>query len=274
MPPSERGAVVAPARAFRYDAGASGPVVNREVAEETSVEIVFGGAPFAVMMATPLDLEDFVYGFALTEAAIGAASDIRAIEVQASPRGVRVEVSLTGAAMSAHLGRKRAFSGRTGCGVCGVEDLTHLPQAKNRAKPARKIAPKAIGVALAGLEASQPLNARTRAVHAAAWCGVDGAILCVREDVGRHNALDKLIGALLREGANPEDGFVLITSRCSFEMVVKTAALGAGTLVSVSAPTSLALETAAECGIDLIAVARADGALAFESAEIECGVAA
>ena len=176
--------------------------------------------------------------------------------------------------MSAYLARKRALSGRTGCGVCGVEDLAHLPRAKTRARKAPKIAPKAIGAALAGLEAAQPLNARTRAVHAAAWCGADGAILRVREDVGRHNALDKLIGALLREGANPNEGFVLITSRCSFEMVVKTAAFGAGTLVSVSAPTSLALETAAECGVELIAIARADGALGFERPDWERGAAA
>jgi len=274
MPRSERGATPAAARAFRYDAGLSGPVVMREIAEEAPIEIVFGGAPFAVMMATPMDLEDFVTGFALTEGAIRAASDIRAIEVKENPRSVRVEVSLTGAAMSAHLARKRALSGRTGCGVCGVEDLAHLPLAKQRAAQPRKIAPKAIGAALAGLEAAQPLNARTRAVHAAAWCGADGAILRVREDVGRHNALDKLIGALIREGANPEDGFILVTSRCSFEMVVKTAAFGAGTLVSVSAPTSLALETAAECGVDLIAIARADGALAFDRSNAECGAAA
>jgi len=264
MPPNERGVVAAPVRAFRYDAGAVGPVVMREIAEEIPVEIVFGGVPFAVMMATPLDLEDFVHGFALTEGAIGAACDIRSIEVKAFPHSFRIDVALTGTAMSAHLGRKRALSGRTGCGVCGVEDLAHLPQARIRAAPARRIAPKAIGAALAALEAAQPLNARTHAVHAAAWCDASGAILRVREDVGRHNALDKLIGSLLRENVDPDEGFVLVTSRCSFEMVVKTAAFGAGTLVSVSAPSSLALETADVCGVDLIAIARADGALAFD----------
>ena len=143
MPRSERGATPAAARAFRYDAGLSGPVVMREIAEEAPIEILFGGAPFAVMMATPMDLEDFVTGFALTEGAIRAASDIRAIEVKENPRSVRVEVSLTGAAMSAHLARKRALSGRTGCGVCGVEDLAHLPLAKQRAAQPRKIAPSA-----------------------------------------------------------------------------------------------------------------------------------
>jgi len=274
MPRSDRGVLAATARVVRYDGASPGAIVMREIAEEVPVEIAFGGAPFAVMMATPLDLEDFVTGFALTEGAIETASDIRAIEVKQGPRSFRVEVTLTGAAMRAHLGRKRALSGRTGCGVCGIEDLAHLPRARARSAPARKIAPKAIGAALAALEAAQPLNARTRAVHAAAWCGVDGATRLVREDVGRHNALDKLIGALLREGANPADGFVLVTSRCSFEMVVKTAAFGAGTLVSVSAPTSLALETAAQCGVDLVAIARADGALAFEPVDLECGAAA
>jgi len=274
MPRNERGAAPAQVRVFRYDGGPPGPVVSREIAEEVAVEIVFGGVPFAVMMATPQDLEDLVYGFALTEGAIGAAAEIRAIEVKPNPRSFRAEVTLTGAAMSAHLARKRAISGRTGCGICGVEDLAHLPQAKRRLQAPRKIAPKAIGVALAGLEAAQPLNARTRAVHAAAWCSEDGEILCAREDVGRHNALDKLIGALLREGMDSEAGFVLISSRCSFEMVVKTAAFGAGTLVSVSAPTTLALETAAACGVELIAVARADGALAFNTTDWRQGAAA
>ena len=130
--------------------------------------------------------------------------------------------------MSAHLARKRALVGRTGCGVCGIEDLGHLPKARRRLAPARAVAPAAVGAAVSALDALQPLNQRTRAVHAAAWCERDGAISVVREDVGRHNALDKLIGALLRERADPDDGFFVITSRCSFEMVAKAATFGAG----------------------------------------------
>ena len=157
------------------------------------------------MMATPADLEDFAVGFALSEGIIERLDDIRAIEVAVGRRttgGSKFRFPENG--MSAHLARKRAMSGRTGCGVCGVEDLAHLPTRRagrprrSRSRPRRSAPP------CAALESAQPLNARTRAVHAAAWCEPDGAIRCVREDVGRHNALDKLIGALLRAGVDPE----------------------------------------------------------------------
>jgi FdhD protein len=264
MPLSEAAASVpATTRVYRYDAGLSGPESTREIAVETPIEIAFGGAPFAVMMATPRDIEDFAIGFALTEGIIEDIADIRAIEAVIDTTDGRVNVTLSGERMGAHLARKRAMSGRTGCGLCGIEDLEHLPRARRRLTPAPAVAPEAIGAAVAALSSEQPLNARTRAVHAAAWCGRDGAIRAVREDVGRHNALDKLIGALLREKTDPEDGFVLISSRCSFEMVAKTAAFGAATLVSVSAPTSLALRRAEECGLTLIAIARSDQALGF-----------
>jgi FdhD protein len=270
---TERGAVATPVRAFRYDADAVGPVMMREIAEEIPVEIAFGGASFAVMMASPLDLRDFAVGFALTEGAIGSAAEIRAVEVDLEPRRARVNVALTSNAMRAHLARKRAMTGRTGCGVCGIDDLQHLPRAP-RVSPSAPIPPAAIGSAVAALQALQQLNARTHAVHAAAWVGRDGAIRRVREDVGRHNALDKLVGALVIERVDPQDGFVLVTSRCSFEMVVKTAVFGAATLVSVSAPTTLALETAQATGVVLIAIARADHALAFDLYAAESGAAA
>jgi FdhD protein len=267
MQPSEAAASVpTTTRVYRYDAGSVGPLSTREIAVETPIEIAFGGAPFAVMMATPCDIEDFAIGFALTEEIIEAVEDIRAIEAVVDATSGRVNVTLTGERMGAHLARKRAISGRTGCGLCGIEDLEHLPRARRRLTPTPPIAPEAIGAAVAALSSLQPLNSRTRAVHAAAWCGRDGAIQMVREDVGRHNALDKLVGALLREKADPGDGFVLISSRCSFEMVAKAAAFGAATLVSVSAPTSLALQRADECGLTLIAIARADSALGFSGA--------
>ena len=258
-------------RGCSYDAGLIGPESPREIAVETPIEIAFGGAPFAVMMATPRDIEDFAVGFALTEEIIEAVEDIRAIEATVDAASGRVNVTLSGERMGAHLARRRAISGRTGCGLCGIEDLEHLPRARRRLPPTRPISPQAIGAAVAALDSVQPLNARTRAVHAAAWCGRDGAIRAVREDVGRHNALDKLIGALLREKADPDEGFVLISSRCSFEMVAKTAAFGAATLVSVSAPTSLALQRADECGLTLIAIARSDQALGFPGAAADAG---
>jgi FdhD protein len=269
----DRGSVAVPVRTFNYSTGAAGPVATREIAEEIPVEIAFGGVSFAVMMASPLDLTDFAYGFALTEGAIRSADEVRGVDVELSERRARVNLSLTGEGMRDHLARKRALTGRSGCGVCGVEDIEQLPKAP-RVSPQPPIPPAAIGAALAALQASQTLNELTRATHAAAWVDRDGAIRALREDVGRHNALDKLIGALVRGGADPQQGFVLITSRCSYEMVVKTAMFGAGTLVSVSAPTRLALETAAACGVELIAVARGDHALAFETDRAADGAAA
>lgn len=264
MPPSdEKASLTVPTRLYRYDVGAVGPEATREIPVETPVELVFGGAPYAVMMASPADLEDFAVGFALTEGVIGSLSDIRAVEIRSGAESARIEIALTGERLQAHLARRRAMSGRTGCGICGVEDLEHLPQAPRRTHVASAPSPHAVGAALRALETAQPLNARTRAVHAAAWCDPSGALIAVREDVGRHNALDKLIGAALRAGVDPDAGFVLITSRCSFEMVGKAAVFGAGALVCVSAPTSLALATAEKAGLHLIAIARGDHATQF-----------
>ena len=253
------------ARAFRYDIGPFGPLLDRAVAVETPIEIAYGGQPFAVMMGTPADLEDFAVGFSLTEGIVESFQEIRAIEAQVDDDAARVDVTLTGDRFRAHLARRRAIAGRTGCGLCGVEDLAHLPKARPRARAAHAPSPAAIGAAVQALDAHQPLNALTRAVHGAAWCDARGAILLAREDVGRHNALDKCIGALLREGADPESGFLIVTSRCSFEMVAKAAAFGAPALVSVSAPTSLALKAAQAAGVALIVTARRDSALAFET---------
>jgi FdhD protein len=264
MPPSkEAGAAAARARSYSYDSGAFGPAFAKNVAVETPINILFGGVPFAVMIATPADLEDFATGFALTEGIVESAGEIRAIEVESADQGLRINVALAGDRMAAHLARGRVLSGRTGCGLCGIQDLAQLPAPRASLDNRRPIAPAAVGAALRALDESQPLNARTHAVHAAAWCDREGAIVALREDVGRHNALDKLIGALVRRGAAPDDGFVAITSRCSFEMVAKAAAFGAATLVALSAPTSLAIERAQACGLTLIAVARADHATVF-----------
>ena len=257
------GAVFAPTQAFDYDRGACGPVRRRAIAVETPIELAFGGAPFAVMMATPCDLRDFAVGFALTEGIVERVDEIRNVEIGAADEGVRLDVALSGERMSAHLARARAMSGRTGCGLCGLEDLAHLPKPRRPVPLSAPIAPAAIRAALLGLESAQPLNAQTRAVHGAAWSDRSGALLFVREDVGRHNALDKLIGALALASVDPASGFIVLTSRCSFEMVAKAAAFGAATLVSVSAPTSLALERARACGLTLIAIARADQATVF-----------
>jgi FdhD protein len=259
----EAGAVAVRAREYRYEGGPSGPLSTRDVAVETPVNILFGSVPFAVMIATPADLEDFAAGFALTEGIVERVSEIRAIEVERADQGLRINVALTGERMAAHLARGRVLSGRTGCGLCGIQDLAQLPAPRARLDHARPIEPAAVGAALRTLDERQPLNAQTRAVHGAAWCDRSGAIVALREDVGRHNALDKLIGALVRSGVSAEEGFIAITSRCSFEMVAKAAAFGASTLVALSAPTSLAIERAEAWGLTLIAVARPDHATIF-----------
>ncbi len=264
MPPNEGAASIeVEARSFSYDSGAEGASFARAIAVEAPIEFAVGGAPFAVMMATPRDLEDFAYGFLFTEGIAERPDDIRGIEIHNSSEGWRIAVTLTGEKLQAHLARKRAIGGRTGCGLCGVEDLSQMPSPPRPIDGRPPIEPSAIGSALAELEKRQPLNALTRAAHAAAWCARDGRIILVREDVGRHNALDKAIGALRRAGVGADSGFFVITSRCSFEMVAKAAMFGASTLVSVSAPTSLALARARDCGVSLIAVARADKALSF-----------
>ena len=239
----------------------------RDVPVETPIGVVYNSVPYAVMMASPADLVDFVYGFSLTEGVIEQPSDIRSIACVPEKDSVTIEIALSGERFSQHLARKRAMSGRTGCGLCGVTDLADLPRARRRSKGAVAIEAAAMAGALAALDGAQPLNARTRAMHAAAYADARGVLRLVREDVGRHNALDKLIGRMMLDRLDPAQGFAVITSRCSFEMVEKAAAAGFGTLVAISAPTSLAIERAQAHGLSLVALARADYAMAFASAD-------
>lgn len=248
----------------RFASGA-GTATSAEIAVEAPVNIVYGNQPYAVMMATPSDLEDFVTGFSLTEGIIREAGEIRGIAVSPQRDGIVVTVDLAPGRFREHLARRRNLSGRTSCGLCGVETLAEMPMAEARLRNRPPISARAIAAALAALERHQPLHLLTRSVHAAAWCDAQGAILAAREDVGRHNALDKLIGARLA-GREASSGFVLVTSRASFEMVEKTAISGAGTLVSISAPTSLAVERAQALGLTLVSVARGDGCTVFTGA--------
>ncbi|MBA9063974.1 FdhD protein [Methylobacterium fujisawaense] len=249
-----------------YDGSAPKPD-TRALAAEAPVNLVYGSVPHAVMMATPADLEDFAYGFSLTEGIVDSVDEIRATRVEMAEDGLRLHVDLAPGRLREHLARKRAISGRTGCGVCGIEDLAQLPRAGGRAASEVRIALPAIARALSDLDRAQVLGAQTRAVHAAAWARRDGSLAAVREDVGRHNALDKLIGALMRAGTPADEGFLVITSRCSFEMVEKAARLGAAVIVAISAPTSLALERARSYGLTLCAIARADTVTVFTGAE-------
>ncbi|NNM74013.1 formate dehydrogenase accessory sulfurtransferase FdhD [Enterovirga aerilata] len=249
--------------------GAPAETGEREIAVETGVEVSFGGVPFAVMMLTPADLEDFGVGFSLTEGIVERAEEVRRVAVTEEERGIGISIEVAPDRMHNLLARRRSMSGRTGCGVCGIEDL----EALERARPVERggaFAPvpiAAVARALAELPERQRLGRATGATHAAGFADRNGAILLVREDVGRHNALDKLVGAVLRNGLDPAGGFVVVTSRCSFEMVEKAASLGARLIVAISAPTSLAIERAGALGVALVAIARRDTVTVFHGAE-------
>lgn len=268
MPPSSGVATSAPVptRVVAYGRGEERDG-ERPLAVEMPVNVIYGDVPYAVMMTTPADLEDFAYGFSLTEGIVAQADEIRGAAVEEGEGGLRLVVDLAPGRLREHLARKRALSGRTGCGVCGIDDLKDIPRAERRAADGVTVSLSAVERALQALDDLQVLGRETRAVHAAAWAGRDGAVLTVREDVGRHNALDKLIGALLRAGTDPAAGFLVITSRCSFEMVEKAASFGAAILVAISAPTSLAVERAALHGLPRAAIARHDTVTLFTAPE-------
>ena len=242
----------------------------REVAVEAAIEVSYGGVPFAVMMLTPADLVDFAYGFSMTEGIVAAASDVRNVDVTARENGVSLAIGIAPDRMHALLARRRSMAGRTGCGVCGIEDLAALerasppPDGRPEAPP---VPLAAIGRALAALPEAQVLGRLTGATHAAAFADGAGRLLHVREDVGRHNALDKLVGATLRDGLDAASGFVVVTSRCSFEMVEKAATLGARIVVAISAPTTLAIARAKALDVTLVAIARRDTVTVFGGQE-------
>ena len=270
MPPSESNlpAAAQEVRGLSMDYQGSIPrKLSRHVPVEVPVNLIYGTKPFVVMMATPSDLKDFALGFSFTEGLIDHSADVRAIDVQQKEAGIEIHMSLAPDKMQRLLARSRQISGRTGCGVCGVEDLSMLPHAPHGAQVKLVPQPAAIARALRELDERQNLHQLTYGVHAAAWCGLNGEVLALREDVGRHNALDKLIGALLRQHYSAASGFVLITSRCSFEMVEKCAVFGAGAIVAISTPTSLAIERARAYHISLIGIARRDGAILFDPQE-------
>jgi len=241
---------------------------QREVVEETPIALVYNASTYAVMMATPADLEDFAIGFSLTEGVISAACDITDIEIVTSELGVEARIWLDEARAAGLAERRRRVAGPTGCGLCGVESLeaAHRPRAPVAAGDAR-VTPNQILRALTALTGAQPLNDATRAAHAAGFVDASGELVAVREDVGRHNALDKLVGALARQGVAGSGGAVVLTSRVSVEMVQKSAVLGAAFVIAVSAPTALALRMAHAAGITLVGVTRDDGFEVFTHPE-------
>lgn len=235
--------------------------VQRDLAIEMPIAIEINGLGYAVMMATPADLVDFAYGFIWAERLIERASDIVDVEAHDAPGGILLRITLIADRTDRIMERVRHRVSESSCGLCGIENLEQALRPLPILPLAAPIDPPAIFAALEALRDQQPLNRQTGAVHAAASCGPDGAIHLVREDVGRHNAFDKLIGAMLRVGQSWGDGFALLTSRCSFELVEKAVLAGCPTLVTISAATSLAVDRAAAAGLQLVVLAREDSVL-------------
>jgi FdhD protein len=229
------------------------------IAEETPVAIVYNGIPHVVMMATPQDLEDFALGFSITEELIGSPADLEHVEVVRYSQGIEIQAQVSKACEEVIAGRTRRLTGRTGCGICGADSVSMVLKQLHPVQGDVTIRAGTIRSALDALVGHQTLNAEAGAVHAAGWAGLDGAIQVVREDVGRHNALDKLIGALLKAGVDPMTGFVVVTSRASFEMVQKTTVLGAPLMAAISGPTGLAVRVAQQAGLTLVGFARGGG---------------
>jgi FdhD protein len=235
--------------------------LTRSVPIEVPVSVEVGGFGYAVMMATPTDLDDYALGFALNEGLVDTADQVRRIDAHPIEGGWALRIWLPPERNAVALERARTRLSESSCGLCGIENIEQvlrpLPPLTARIATDRA----AIAAALAALRDHQPLGRATGAVHAAAFCSPAGAILLAREDVGRHNALDKLIGALARAGIDAATGFILLSARCSYELVEKTVRAGCPMLVTISAPTSLAAERAVQAGLTLVTLARADSAL-------------
>jgi FdhD protein len=230
---------------------------SRALPEETPLALVYDGSTEAVMMATPADLEDFAIGFSLTEGIVSDPDEISDLTFTHSELGIELRMWLTSERAAGHRQRRRRLAGPTGCGLCGIESLAATRRALPKVRPDFRVQHDAIADAVSCLSDFQLIHRQTHATHAAGFYR-PGERMLVREDVGRHNALDKLAGALSRSAVDSLDGIVVISSRVSIEMVQKTAMIGAGVLVAVSAPTSLAVRTAEAAGITLIAIARGE----------------
>jgi FdhD protein len=240
----------------------------RAVPEETAVSFTYGRATYAVMMATPQDLEDFAIGFSLTEGIVRRPGEIAELDVVSLPLGIELRITLSGARGEALEARRRTMAGPAGCGLCGIESLEAAVRKPARVESDVRIAPETVFRVMRDLRARQPLNAETHAVHAAGFWPFDGeGFAAVREDVGRHNALDKLVGALARNGRDAAGGIVALTSRVSIELVQKAAAIGCPVIAAVSAPTGYAMRAAEEAGLTLVAVARDDSFEIFTHSE-------
>ncbi len=231
------------------------------------VALVYNDRPHVVMMATPRDLDDFALGFSLSEAIIGAASELEAVATQTLLEGIEVRLRIPQARAEVLETRHRNLTGRTSCGLCGAQALEDAVRQPPRVGAGPWIDAGVLHRALAQLHDRQPLNVATGATHAAAWADLDGDVALLREDVGRHNALDKLIGAMQRASERAYEGFLVVTSRASYEMVQKSATVGITLLAAISAPTALAIHLAEETGMTLIGFARPEGHVVYANPE-------
>jgi FdhD protein len=236
--------------------------IDRELAVEMPVAIEVNGIGYAVLMASPLDLTDLAYGFLLTERLIRGACEILGVDSHETEAGTVLRVSVSQGAADRLVQRVRHRTSDSSCGLCGIENLEQALRPLPRLQQQWQGADEAVFAALSALDIHQELNRTTGAVHAAARCSAEGHIIDVREDVGRHNAFDKLIGSMIRAGAGWNDGFALLTSRCSYELVEKAALSDCPMLATISAPTDLAVRRAAEAGLALRVLARRDALLA------------
>lgn len=249
--------------AWRHGATAA---ADRMVPEETAIAFSYNRIGHAVMMATPGDLKDFAIGFSVTEGIVSAASEIEELEIVPATHGIELRMWISASAMQAVEARRRQMAGPTGCGMCGLESLDQAMRGAPAVPAGRHFSPDEIQAAVASLFPAQALNRVTRAVHGAGFVQPGQAPL-VREDVGRHNALDKLGGAMAQAGVDPASGMLVMTSRVSVELVQKAARIGIPVLVAVSAPTALALRLADQAGITVAGIARDDGFEVFTHAD-------
>lgn len=268
-PLAPTGAAVARVLAWRGGRAQAG---DDCLVEEVPVALVLNGVSHAVMLATPLDLEDFALGFGLSEGLLAHPGELYGVEVVPGAQGVRVEMDVASACFVRLKERRRSLAGRTGCGLCGTESLEQVrlplpPLATAAGEGGAQVEPQAVAHALTQLRQSQALQQSTGAVHAAAWCSLSGEARIVREDVGRHNALDKTLGAMVRGGVDPAQGFLVVTSRASFEMVQKAVMARVHLLAAVSAPTLLAVQTAQQAGLTLLGFARDRDFVAYSHPE-------
>lgn len=232
---------------------------TRTVPEETPVALTYNRSAYAVMLATPADLEDFAVGFSMTEGIVRGVAEVEELDIVPAEQGIELRMWLAPEVADAMTQRQRRLAGPSGCGLCGLESLADAVRTPPRVVSTASFDAGAVHTAMAALPAAQKLNQQTHAVHAAAFWHPQRGLVALREDVGRHNALDKLVGALARDGVAAAEGLVLLSSRISVEMVQKAAMLGAPIVVAVSAPTALAVRIAEAAGITLVGVARADG---------------